>query len=46
MVLFRFPTPKESHRLVDVERFILDPLPGTKAELRHPAANTDPRFDA
>ena len=43
VVLFRFLTPDERHRWVDVEWFILDPLPRTKAELaRHPAASTDP----
>ena len=33
VVLFRFLTPDERHKWVDVERFILDPLPGAKDEL-------------
>ena len=33
VVLFRFRTPGECHKWVDVERFILDPLPGGKEEL-------------
>ena len=33
VVLFRFLTPDERHTWVDVERFILDPLPGAKDEL-------------
>ena len=33
VVLFRFLTPDEGHKRVDVERFILDRLPGTKDEL-------------
>ena len=43
MVLFHFLTPNERLRWSDVDRFILHPLPCTKAELaRHPAASTDP----
>ena len=33
VVLFCFLTPDEHHKWVDVERFILDPLPGAKCEL-------------
>ena len=33
VVIFRFLTPDERHEWVDVERFILDPLPGAKDEL-------------
>ena len=33
VVLFRFLPPDERHKWVDVERFILDPLPGAKDEL-------------
>ena len=33
VVLFRFLTRDERHKWVDVERFILDPLPGAKEEL-------------
>ena len=33
VVLFRFLTPDERHKWVDVERFILDPLLGAKDEL-------------
>ena len=33
VVLFRFLTHDERHKWVDVERFILDPLPGAKDEL-------------
>ena len=33
VVLFRFLTLDERHKWVDVERFILDPLPGVKDEL-------------
>ena len=33
VVLFRFVTPDVRHKWVDVERFILDPLPGAKDEL-------------
>ena len=33
VVLFRFLTRDEGHKWVDVERFILDPLPGAKDEM-------------
>ena len=46
VVLFRFLTPDERHRWVNIEGFILDPLPRTKAELAwHAAASTDPLSD-
>ena len=35
VVLFRFLTPHERHKLVDVEWFILDPLLGGKEKLVH-----------
>ena len=34
VVLFRFRTPYERHKWVDVERLTLDPLPGAKDDLR------------
>ena len=42
VVLFRFLTPDERHKWVDVERFILDPVPGAKDELASPPRGDGP----